>query len=212
MDRYDMTVTEINDISRTKVKVCIDNGETFALYKGELNKFQIKTGEAIADELYRKIMGEVLLKRAKLRCMNLLKSRDYTEHQIRTKLEQGFYPDRIIDEAVAYMVSLGYLDDIRYARSYIHCMERTKSRKQIEIELLRKGVAREEICSAYEQCVQEDDLTDEEEIIAKLLAKKHYDSQNATYEERQKVIATLYRKGFSLDKIYKAVEKKECQY
>ena len=42
--------------------------------------------------------------------------------------------------------------------------------------------------------------------IKKLLEKKHYSSQDATYEESQKMIGFLYRKGFSLDKIYKAVE------
>lgn len=209
MDRYEMTVTDITDISKTKVKVCIDNGETFALYKGELNEFHIKTDTVLTDELYQQIMGEVLSKRAKLRSMNLLKSRDYTEHQLRTKLEQGFYPDRIIDEAVAYMISFGYIDDIRYAKSYIDYTESTKSRKQIENDLLRRGISKEDICSAYEEYVQEEQLTEEEQIIEKMLEKKRFDNQNATYEERQKIIGFLYRKGFSLDKIYKAVEKKE---
>lgn len=209
MDRYEMTVTDITDISKTKVKVCIDNGETFALYKGELNEFHIKTDTVLTDELYQQIMGEVLSKRAKLRSMNLLKSRDYTEHQLRTKLEQGFYPDRIIDEAVAYMISFGYIDDIRYAKSYIDYTESTKSRKQIENDLLRRGISKEDICSAYEEYVQEEQLTEEEQIIEKMLEKKRFDNQNATYEERQKMIGFLYRKGFSLDKIYKAVEKKE---
>ena len=72
--------------------------------------------------------------------------------------------------------------------------------------LLRKGISKETINSAYEQCAQEEQLTDEEEIIKKLLEKKHYSSQDATYEESQKMIGFLYRKGFSLDKIYKAVE------
>lgn len=209
MDKYGMTVTDIIDISKTKVKVCIDNGETFALYKGELNKFHIKTDTVLTDELYQQIMGEVLSKRAKLRSMNLLKSRDYTEHQLRTKLEQGFYPNRIIDEAVAYMISFGYIDDIRYAKSYIDYTESTKSRKQIENDLLRRGISKEDICSAYEEYVQEEQLTEEEQIIEKMLEKKRFDNQNATYEERQKIIGFLYRKGFSLDKIYKAVEKKE---
>lgn len=201
-----MIVTDITDISKTKVKVCIDNGETFALYKSELRKLQIKKGEVITDELYQQIMGEVLQKRAKLRCMNLLKSRDYTEHQLRTKLAQGLYPDEIIDEAIAYMASFGYIDDIRYAKSYIGCSQSAKSRKQIEMALFLKGISKETVASAYAQCAQEEQLTDEEEVIKKLLTKKHYNSQSATYEESRKMIGFLYRKGFSLDKIYKAVE------
>ena len=57
MDRYEMIITDITDISKTKVKVCIDNGETFALYKSELRKLQIKKGEVITDQCYQQIMG-----------------------------------------------------------------------------------------------------------------------------------------------------------
>lgn len=202
-----MTVTEITDISKTKVKVCIDYDETFALYKGELNKFQIKEGEMITDEIYQQIMGDVLSKRAKLRGMNLLKSRDYTECQLRTKLEQGFYPQKIIDETVEYMIFLGYINDIRYAKAYIEYTESVKSRKKIEMDLIRKGISKEDISAAYEDYAQEEQLTDEEEIIEKMLVKKHFDSQNATCEERRKIVGFLYRKGFSLDKIYKVVGK-----
>ena len=59
-------------------------------------------------------MKDVLLKRAKLRCMNLLKSRDYTEYQLRMKLRQGVYPEDIIDAAVAYVASYGYVNDFLF--------------------------------------------------------------------------------------------------
>lgn len=202
-----MTITDIADISKTKVKVCIDNDETFALYKSELRIFGIKQGEELSEELYHKLMDEILLKRAKLRCMNLLKSRDYTEHQLRTKLKQGIYPERIIESAVAYVISYGYVNDVAYAKSYIGYTGSTKSRRQIETALLGKGISKENIAQAYEQCAETESFANEEEIIEKLLAKKHYDSLTATCEERQKIVGFLYRKGFSLDKIYKAVGK-----
>ena len=58
---------------------------------------------------------------------------------------------------------------------------------------------------AYEQCSEEDSVTAEEELIHKLLEKKHFDREHATYEECQKMIGFLYRRGFVPDKIYKAV-------
>lgn len=201
-----MTVTDITEISKTRAKVCVDTDEAFALYKSELGKFHIKKDEELPEELYRHIMEELLRKRAKLRCMNLLKGRDYTECQLRMKLRQGFYPGTIIDEAVAYAASFGYVDDVRYARMYIGQAAGTKSRKQIESRLLEKGISKENMEQAYEQCETEEELAGEGEVIAKLLAKKHYDGQNATYEERRKMFAFLYRRGFSPDEIYRAVE------
>ncbi|MDE7047743.1 MAG: RecX family transcriptional regulator, partial [Lachnospiraceae bacterium] len=54
-------------------------------------------------------------------------------------------------------------------------------------------------------CEEEEPLVEEEALIEKLLVKKHYCRQEATMQERQKIIRFLFRKGFSLDKIYKAV-------
>ena len=201
-----MMVTDITELSKTKVKVCTDNGETFALYKGELRKLYIEKGKELSDDIYHQIMDEILQKRAKLRCMNLLKNKDYTECQLRMKLSQGFYPDKIIDEALAYVISYGYIDDSRYAENYIERSRSLKSRKQIENGLLQKGISKADIEKAYEQYTAEENSIDENAVIKRLLVKKRYDNQNATYEERQKIIAFLYRRGFSMENIYQTIE------
>ena len=137
--------------------------------------------------------------------MNLLKGRDYTKHQLVTKLKQGRYPEEVIDAAVAYVCSYGYVDDLRYARSYMEHAGQSKSRRQIEQNLVRKGVSAEIIKQACEECMEEDSIAEEEELIQKLLEKRHFDKRNATYKECQKLVGFLYRKGFCLDKIYRAV-------
>ena len=87
-----MVVTSITEMSKAKWKICVDYEFAFVLYKGELRKYRLKVDEDISEEIYREIVEEVLLKRAKLRCLNLLQSRDYTTEQLRTKLQQGLYP------------------------------------------------------------------------------------------------------------------------
>ena len=165
-----MIVTEIVELSKKKVRVCVDDDICFALYKSELGKLAVEKDVELSRETYDRIMNEVLPKRAKLRCMNLLKSRDYTEYQLAMKLRQGLYPEEIIDGAVAYVASYGYVDDIRYARSYIECAGRSKSRRQIENELtMRKGISKENVRRAYAQCSEDDSVADEEEVIHRLL-------------------------------------------
>lgn len=200
-----MIVTDIVEMSKTKVEVCIDDELRFALYKNELRKFAIRKDCELSRETYDTIMGEVLLKRAKLRCMNLLKARDYTKYQLITKLRQGRYPEEIIDAAVAYVSSYGYVDDLRYARSYMEYAGQSKSRRQIEQNLAQKGISAEDIRQACEECMEDDSFAEEEELIRRLLDKKHFDRQNATYKECQKLVGFLYRKGFGLDKIYRVV-------
>ena len=103
------------------------------------------------------------------------------------------------------MISYGYVDDVRYAVSYIETAGQSKSRRQIENDLLRKGISKEDLRQAYEQCQEEDSITEEEVLIQKVLEKKHFDRQNATHEECRKMVGFLYRKGFELDQIYRAV-------
>ena len=200
-----MIITDIVEVTGTKAKVCVDNGVYFMLYKGEIQKFSLEKDGLLPEELYDKIINEILLKRAKLRCMNLLKNRDYTMYQLVAKLRQGGYPEAVIEGATAYVASFGYIDDFRYARTYIMSAGQTKSRRQIERDLLQKGISKEQICAAYAQCSVEEDTTQEQKLIEKLLEKKRFDSQNATYADRQKIAAFLYRKGFSMDDINHAI-------
>ena len=62
-----MIITDIVEVTGTKAKVCVDNGVTFMLYKGEIQKFSLEKDGLLPEELYDKIINEILLKRAKLR-------------------------------------------------------------------------------------------------------------------------------------------------
>ena len=114
-----MTVTQLVKVSSSREKVYIDQNFAFVLYKGEIHKYGICEGKEISTEVYEELMGRVLPKRATLRCMNLLQSKDYTAEQLRRKLRLGFYPEEIIEEAIAYVASYRYIDDERYALDYI---------------------------------------------------------------------------------------------
>lgn len=194
-----MTITEITAITKSRYKVALEDGFTFVLYKGELRRFRLEKGGEIPDEAYRSIIDEILPKRARLRCMNLLKSKDYTHRQLEDKLRQGGYPQEIIDDAVAYVESYGYVDDRRYARDFISYNIQTKSRSRIENDLMRKGIRRELIFQSFEELEEDGVSIDEEGLIHKLLFKKKYNAKTADINEKQKMYAFLYRKGFKPD-------------
>ena len=136
-----MRVTRIEELSRSRYKVYVDDSFAFVLYKGELRLYHIKEGEELRTEDYRTIMQEVLPKRAKLRAMNLLQGREYTTSQLRTKLQQGYYPPEIIEQAIEYVAGFHYIDDLRYAVDYITYHENSRSRRRIEQDLQGKGIS-----------------------------------------------------------------------
>lgn len=202
-----MTVTMLSEVSASRVKVYIDEQPAFVLYKGELRKYGLLEGEPIGEKIYEELVCEVLPKRAKLRCMNLIKSRDYTREQMKRKLAQGGYPEPVIEEALDYAASGRCIDDLRYAENFITCSHERKSRRRIENDLLQKGISTETIARAWVQWENDGNEQDEDEQIRTLLAKKHFDAETADRKELQKMYAFLARKGFDGDKIRRALLK-----
>ena len=150
-----MRVTRLQKITDRRYKVFLEDGMSFPLYSGEVRKYHIAEGEEIADGILREILDEVLTRRAKLRCLNLLKSMDRTEGQLRSRLSQDGYPDWITDRAIEYASSYHYIDDSRYAQNYVRQMSGRRSRRQIESDLMNKGLDREQVRSAFEELAKE---------------------------------------------------------
>ena len=69
--------------------------------------YHISEGAELSEEQYKKILEETILRRAKMRCLNLLKTMDRTEIQLRQKLKQGEYPEEIIERAIEYVKGYG---------------------------------------------------------------------------------------------------------
>ena len=140
------------------------------------------------------------------RAMNLLQGREYTTAQLRTKLQQGFYPTEIIEQAIAYVAGFHYIDDLRYAVDYITYHEDSRSRRRIEQDLQGKGIPAATMEEAWQVWREKGGEQDEQSMIRELLHKKHYDPEAETdWKERQKIYAFLVRKGFSAEAIRKAI-------
>ena len=166
-------VTKIEEYDKKRCKIYIDEEFAFLLYKGELSEYEIIQGKNISEDIYVKIVGEVLSKRAKKRCLNLLEKKNYTEYKLREKLKEGLYPSEIEEEAIAYVKSFHYIDEYRYACDYIFYHKDTVTKKKIEEKLRLKGIEQDILHRAFS-----DSYDEEEEIqielaqALKLLQKK----------------------------------------
>lgn len=193
-----MQIEQIVPLDKKRSRVCLDNGMVFALYKGEIRALALQEGQEVSAALYQEIYSGILLKRAKRRMLYLLGQMDRTEAQIRQKLQQGGYPEGIIEEAIAYAMDAHYLDDARYARNYVRSQHEKKSREQMRMSLYRKGIRRELAEQALES---EYILEDEQELILKWVQKKNYPGETASLKEKRRICQFLMRKGFHMDDI-----------
>ncbi len=200
-----MIVTDITPFDNKRSRIYIDGEFAFILYKGEIRDFRLETGEEISSPVFDEITKVLIPKRAKLRAMNLLQKRDYTEYKLREKLKEGQYSEEVIDEAVDYLKSYKYLDDERYADDYIRYHLKDKSKARLKQDLMQKGISADIVDRVLSAAYEDENEDPEIQLCAKLLKKKHYDSENMSYEEKQKIMAFLYRKGFSGDVIHRAM-------
>lgn len=194
-----MTVTDIKDYKKGRYEIFLNDEFAFILYKSEMKSLGMKVGSELTDSQILDITETILLKRAKKRAMNLLLKGDMTEAKLRSKLSDGKYPDSVIDSAIAYVKSYHYIDDRRYAMSFIASRSSSDSKSTIRRKLIERGVSKEIIDSCVEEYYVEDELNAdvERELIKKLVLKKCKNLSSLEYTEKQKLIASIMRKGFS---------------
>ena len=126
-----MIITGIAPVTKTRYQVFLDGQPAFCLYKGELSRYHLTEGGSLDEEVYQRICQETLLRRAKLRAMHLLNQMGRTKAQLRKKLLDGGYPEEVVDDAMAYVSSFGYVNDLEYARSFILGRKHRKSRRYL---------------------------------------------------------------------------------
>ncbi len=203
-----MQVSNIEEIDKNRRTVFIDGEEAFTLYKNEIEKYRLELYNIVSNELYDEILA-MLNKRAKIKIMDSLKRSDQPERELRNKLRIARFPESCIDVAIDYVKQYGYINDSRYAENYIRLKKMSKSKQAIEYDLKRKGVD----ASLIKECMDSEYSFDVEmEVINKHIAKKCNDINSLDYNAKNKLTASLCRKGFSYEKVRKClsfIENKE---
>ena len=211
MEEMIVTAVEPYNKGKGRVAISLNDGFAFVLYKGELSQYGLDVGSKVDEALYERILKETLFPRARKRGMNLLKTMDRTEADVRRKLSEGGYPPEAVDDAIAYLASYHYIDDSRYASEYIRCKVSSMSRRQIASKLSEKGIDKTVIENAFISYDEENGIDPEEgerELIEKLIRKRcPQGTDSLDYNARQKLCAYLYGKGFSMSAIGSVIGK-----
>lgn len=149
--------------------------------------------------------------KATKKAMGLLQHMDRTEWELRSKLEQAGFSEEAVEEAIQYVAGYHYIDDERYAKRFVEIYRESRSMQRIRQDLQKRHVPEQWITLAIE-AVDADDTPALQKALEKLLRGK----TELSYEEQQKVMAKLYRRGFRLDAIHRQIdlwrEQNDCQY
>lgn len=197
-----MVITRMEELEKSKVKIYIDEEYAFLLYQKDIKYYKLEENSAISLEVYEKIIEDTVLRRAKQKALAILKFMDRTEQELSRKLAEAGYTKEIIARTLSYVYEYGYLNDERYAAAYVRSKKNTKSKLIIKTVLIQKGIRKEIIDQVFETEYGEDAQEDAELMaIKKAISKKTKSPEDLTPEEKQKLLASLYRKGFEISKI-----------
>lgn len=150
---------------------------------------------------------QFLQKKIIRRAMHLLEDMDRTEKGLREKLAKSKYPPEMIDHAIEYVKSYGYIDDKRYACNYIRYRLDSKSKQQLYQALYRKGINKMVFQEAWEEVTQLEE-PDERQLIRKLLDKKCKGQTQLSEKEYRRVQGFLARRGFGWEDVSSVMREK----
>lgn len=185
-----VSVTAFTPLEKGRIRVGFDNGAELILYRGEAGRAGLKPGGSISEEDYRRLLDEVVGKRAKRRALHLLERMDRTEQELRGKLSAS-YPPECVDAAVEYVRGFHYLDDYRYACGYIYNRKNRCSKRQLSYQLAQKGVESDVVGRA----LLEEYTEDEAQQISALLEKRRF-LPDCDEKEFVRTYRYLMRRGF----------------
>ena len=199
----DIGVLKVLEIEKQgkKYKVLFDKATSLVLYASEIKEYGLREDVEIDDGRYEMLVRDVVGLRAKKRAMHLLEKRDYTSFGLRRKLESGDYPESCVDDAMEYVSSYGYIDDLRYSMNYIDYHRESKSQNSIKLDLIKKGVDK----STIERAFSETDPPTEEDQIRGWLEKKHFEDFKDDQKEKYRIYQFLLRKGYKSEDILRAM-------
>ena len=175
-----MYIERIEQLEKGRRRLVFETGERLVLYKGEIRSYDLSEGQDISETLYQELLFDVLGKRATKRAMR-----------------QNEYPKEAVEQAIAYVKSYHYIDDLRYACSYVRYQKEKKSNRRLQQDLQKKGVAKEFI----EQALLEEGNEDETDAIQRLLEKKGY-TPEMPREQANKIYEFLLRRGYKSSDIF----------
>ena len=196
-----MIITKLDKVGTKQVRLFFDEEKYCLLYYNEVRRLGFHEKDEVGQQEFEEL-NKLLLHRAKLKAMSLLKYQDRTRKELKDRLMRAEFPEFITEGAIAYVESFGYINDEEYVRRYMEYKAGTKSRIQIKMDLRKKGIGTEILERIFDEYEYEEDDVLEEQVQKRIRQKG-----SVTKENFQKYYGYFARKGFSSVKIIDLLRK-----
>jgi len=197
-----MNITRIVKKGKSDVTIHLDNDSTLFLTVEVFLKSGLKKGDDISGDRFSLLIEQNKLYHIKQRAFRLLGRRQHSISELKRKLWNKEYEQKLIDEVIEDLKKNGYMDDKEFIREFV--AEKIKSKnwsiKKIKAELFKRGVASKLIDEMLLGHFIESDFESAIKLAKKkyeILLKRNLESK----ELRNKLSTYLFSKGFDYDLI-----------
>ncbi|MBK9099588.1 MAG: regulatory protein RecX [bacterium] len=165
-------------------------------------KSGLKKGDEISEDRFSSLIEQNKLFHIKQRAFRLLGRRMHSSSELRRKLWNKDYEQKLIDEVIQDLKNNGYLNDEDFIREFVAEKTKTKgwSTKKVKTELYKRGIDNKLIDEMLKGHASDSELEN-----AMKLARKKYDqlirNKLEPKELRNKLSSFLFSKGFEYDLI-----------
>ena len=116
-----------------------------------------------------------------------------------TSLKERLVSEKVIHQVIQELVSLGFINDQEWTASFVRSQTNRKvGPRAIAQKLANKGVRGERLEQALEKSWS---VADQKTLILQLLNTRYSRRNLVDFKEKQKVVASLVRKGFDVSVI-----------
>ena len=182
----------------TRVNVFLDHKFALSLSAEEVIKQSLAIGKNLSDDIVVSLKKTSQEEKIFSKLINFLSYRPRSEKEVKDRLRK-YLPDAPHDYILGMcdkLKSLGYLNDLEFARWFAHSRvkSRPRSTRHLAQELYQKGLSKEVIANVLSE------FSDDRAALRALLTKK-------STLPKDKLISYLARRGFSWELIKEEVDK-----
>ncbi len=193
-----ITALETQKNDENRVSVFLDGTFAFGVHQDVVVKHGLRVGQTLTPEEQQEVEHDEQYVQAKQRALNYLAHKPRTETEVRRTLRREEIPSPVIEDVIARLYELEYLDDEAYAKDYVR--NRFASKKygpdRIRRELKERGIERHVAEEAVQALFADKDLM----AVAREHAEKRWKrlaDEEDPRRRKQKLYRYLRRRGFT---------------
>lgn len=197
-----ITALEAQKRNPNRVNVHLDGAYAFSLSR--IVAAWLTVGREMSDNEIGELQKDDSNEEAAQQALRFIAFKPRTTAEVRKRLAESKFPESAIEHTISRFIQTGLINDAQFARDWVGDRQafHPRSARQIDYELRRKGVDREDIEAALAE------VSDDDQMAYQLALQKinRYIGLDFT-EFRSRLGGMLARRGFSYETVTRVVNR-----